>query len=440
VFSLQQYLDVVPIPVLIAVPALLGMAFLLCPARLRLPLTLVALPPFLIIGRLPLLGAVALGAKALGFSMLLSVALAAMLTPGPKRRLHPICYTYLPLAFAWPLFIVTTEDPAIPILYGIQWICMVFAAMMVCRTIVDHESLLRVVKLLAIGFLIATPILLSALLTGQWSYTGHSRFEPYGASSVQTSVVFTVTAGLGLYLVFRDKTIIMRPVWLGMVAAATGMALLTGTRSAMVTLIGVCAPVGLFAMRKPVFAVPALAVFVLGVAFVLSRVDSNPFARYRSLETARGEQAIEYIQESISQRPVTGLLGTRGLNAQVDESLGFHAHNAYLKMAYTGGLIMVVPYLILAAITMLSAVYVFRNRRLLDADPLLISVLVAFMFMIYAHGMVNHMIYQATHTWAFLHVLLSMLFMTLAGEIIKFKRDSPAMAAMLAQRQHHLPA
>ncbi|NRA58306.1 MAG: hypothetical protein HRU13_09370, partial [Phycisphaerales bacterium] len=330
---LEQYLEVVPIPVLIAAPALAGLVFLLCPARLRLPAALVILPPFLIIGRLPLLGTVALGAKALGFAMLLALGVAAMLSPGPKRRLHPLCYAYVPLAFAAPFFIVTTEDPAIPILYGVQWICLVFAAIMLCRTIVDADSLFRLVKLLGYGFLLATPILLSALVTGQWSYTGHSRFEPYGASAVQTSIVFTMTAGLGAYLAFRDNTKIMRPIWIGMVAAATGMALLTGTRSAMITLIGVCAPVGFYAIRKPVLAVPALGVVIIGIAVVLSRVDSNPFDRYKTLETARGEQAVEYIQESIAQRPLTGLLGTRGFNAQVDESLGFHAHNAYLKMA-----------------------------------------------------------------------------------------------------------
>ncbi len=427
---LEQYLEVVPIPVLIAAPALAGLVFLLCPARLRLPAALVILPPFLIIGRLPLLGTVALGAKALGFAMLLALGVAAMLSPGPKRRLHPLCYAYVPLAFAAPFFIVTTEDPAIPILYGVQWICLVFAAIMLCRTIVDADSLFHLVKLLGYGFLLATPILLSALVTGQWSYTGHSRFEPYGASAVQTSIVFTMTAGLGAYLAFRDNTKIMRPIWIGMVAAATGMALLTGTRSAMITLIGVCAPVGFYAIRKPVLAVPALGVVIIGIAVVLSRVDSNPFDRYKTLETARGEQAVEYIQESIAQRPLTGLLGTRGFNAQVDESLGFHAHNAYLKMAYTGGLVMLVPYLMLAGITLLCAVYVFRNRRLFDTDPLLTSVLVAFMFMIYAQGMVNHMIYQATHTWALLHVLLSMLFITQAGEVVKYKREFPALAAM----------
>eukprot|EP01025_Chloroclados_australasicus_P016109 TRINITY_DN17924_c2_g1_i4.p1 TRINITY_DN17924_c2_g1~~TRINITY_DN17924_c2_g1_i4.p1 ORF type:complete len:224 (-),score=18.67 TRINITY_DN17924_c2_g1_i4:222-893(-) len=220
-----------------------------------------------------------------------------------------------------------------------------------------------------------------------------------------------------------------------MVAAAAGMGLLSGTRSVMITLVGVCAPVAFYAIRRPALAVPMVGIMLIGIAVVLSRVDSNPFARYRSLETARGQQAIEYIRESIAQRPMTGLLGTRGLNAAVDETLGFHAHNAYLKLAYTGGLLLLTPYLILAAISLVSALYVWWNRRLLDVDPLLTSVLAAFMVMIYAHGMVNHMIYQATHTWAFLHLVLSMLFITMAAEVVKFKQRDPAGAWMLRNRR-----
>ncbi len=433
-FSFEQYTDVVPLPVLMLAPILAGLVFLLCPARFRLPAALMVLPPFLIVGRLPMLGSVALGAKALGFAVILAVGLAAFLSPGEKRRIHPLCYAYVPLAVVGPLFIITTEDPVIPILYAVQWICMVFTAIMLVRTITTAEDLLRIVRFLAWGFLFGTPILLSAIVTGKWSFTGHSRFEPYGASSVQTGVVFTVAGGLGLYMAFRDRNLIMRPAWIGMVAAAAGMGLLSGSRSVMIMLVGVCAPIGFYALRRPVLAVPACAIVLIGAAAVLSRVDSNPLSRFSTLETARGQQAVEYVQESIALRPMTGLLGTRGLNAAVDESLGFHTHNAYLKMAYTGGLVLLVPYLMLAGISLLSAVYVWRHRRMLDVDPLLTSVLTAFMVMVYAHGMVNHMIYQATHTWALLHLILSMMFITMAAEVIKFKQKDPAGAWALRNR------
>lgn len=433
-FTFQQYTDVIPLPVLIMAPVLAGLVFLLCPARLRLPAALVVLPPFLMVGRLPLLGAPALGAKALGFAMLLAVAAAAWLAPGEKRRLSLISYAYLPLAMLVPVFIMTTEDNLFPMLRAVQWICMVIAVLAVARTIVDAASLIRVLKFLAIGFVIDTPILMSALVSNRWTFSGHSRFEPYGASSLQIGMVFTMAVGLTLYFAVRDRNLLMRLVWVGTAAATTGMALLSGSRSVVITTMGVCAPIGFWMLRKPVLAVPMAGIMLIGIAVVISRVDSNPFARYKSLESARGEQAMEYIRESIAQRPVTGLLGTRGLQADTDEQLGYHAHNAYLKQAYTGGLVLATPYLVLAFISMFSAYSVWRHRALMDVDPLLISTLVAFMFMVYAQGMVNHMIYLGTAMWGFLHLLLSTMFLTWAGELSRFRRENPGLAAILAQR------
>jgi len=434
-FSFEQYTDVIPLPVLIMAPVVIGLVFLLCPGRLRLPAALIIMPPFLLVGRLPLLGAPALGAKALGFAMLLAVAAAAILSPGPKRKLHPLCFAYVPLALVGPIFLLTTEDSTIPVLRSIQWICMVLAVLAVATTIVDAAALVRVLKYLAIGFVLDTPILLSALVSNSWTYTGHSRFEPYGASSLQIGMVFTLTAGITLYFALRDRMILMRLVWAGTAAAAAGMALLSGSRSVAITMMGVCAPVGLAMLRKPVLAVPMIGIMLVGIAVVISRVDSNPFDRYKSIETARGSQAVEYIRESIAQRPLTGLLGTRGLRAEADDSLGYHAHNAYLMQAYFGGLSLAIPYLLLAAVSLAAAIYVWRYRSLMDADPLLISTLAAFMVMIYAQGMVNHMIYMGTNTWGFIHVLLSVLFLTWAGELMRFRRENPGLAAMLAQRQ-----
>ncbi|UYV11305.1 MAG: hypothetical protein NCW75_08305 [Phycisphaera sp.] len=316
-----------------------------------------------------------------------------------------------------------------------QWICMVFAVLEVAKTVVDAASLVRLLKYLAIGFVINTPILMSAIVLGRWTHSGHSRFEPYGASSLQIGMVFTMTVGFTLYLALRDRVIPMRLVWTGTAAAASGMALLSGSRSVIITIMGVCVPLGLTMLRKPVLAVPMIGILLVGIAVVLSRVDSNPFARYKSLESARGSQAVEYIRESISQRPLTGLLGTSGLQAEADESLGFHAHNAYLKQAYIGGLALAGPYLVLAAISLGATFYVWRYRTLMDVDPLLISTLAAFMAMVYAQGMVNHMIYLGTNTWGFLHLLLSVLFLTWASELMRFRRNNPGMAAILARRQ-----
>ena len=437
-FSFEEYTDVVPLPVLVMAPLAAGLVFLLCPARLRLPLALIMLPPFLLVGRLPLLGPLALGAKALGFAMLLAVAAAAVLAPGPKRRLSPIAYAYVPLAVVTPVFLLTTEDSLIPQLRTVQWICMVFAGLAVARTVVDSASLMRVLRYMVIGLLINTPILLSAIVAGQWTFTGHGRFEPYGASSSQVGRVYTIAGGFMVYLTIRDRNLLLKLLWAGTAAIYAGMAVLTGSRSVMITLLGSCAPLGLFMLRKPVLAIPTAGILLVGIAVIVSRVDENAFYRYQTLETARGQQAVDYIRESIAQRPLVGLLGSRGLKAEVDEELGFHAHNAYLMMAYTGGLVLAVPYLILAGLSMYCAFYVWKHRRLLDTDPLLISLLAALMFMVYAQGVVNHQIYMGTTIWGFTHLLLSALFLTWAGELSRFRKENPGLATILAQRQPQL--
>lgn len=434
-FTLDQYLDVVPLPVLIAAPIILASLFLICPARFRLPIALVILPPFLLTGRLPMLGAPALGAKALGFAMLLAVGFAAIFTPGPKRQLGKLCYAYVPLALVAPLFLITTEDNAFPLLRSVQWICMIFAVIAVARTVVDSASLMRVLRCLSFGLILDMPILLSSLLSGQWTFTGHSRFEPYGASSSQIGVVFTLATVFSLYFAFRDRNLILKVVYAGTAAASTGMALLSGSRAVVFTMVGACIPIGLAMMRKPILAVPMIGIFVVGVAVVISRVEANPFQRFKTLETARGDQALRYIEESISQRPFTGLLGTRGLSADADTQLGYHTHNAYLMQAYHGGLLLLVPYLLLAGLSLYSAFQVWRHRYLMDVDPLLISSLAALMAMVYAHGFSIHFIYLATNIWGFSHVLLSMLFITWAGEVARFRKEQPAMAmAMMMNR------
>ena len=432
-FTLEEYLDVVPLPLLIAAPIILGLLFVLCPSRLRLPIALTVLPPFLMVGRLPLLGAPALAAKALGFAMLLAVAAAAFFTPGPKRRLGLACYIYVPLALIGPAFLLTTEENTFPLLRSIQWICMILAVLAVARTVVDSASLMRVLRSISYGLILDMPVLMSSLVSGHWTFTGHNRFEPYGASSLQIGVLFTMATGFSLYFAFRDRNVLMKIIWAGTAAASTGMGLLSGSRAVMITLIGVSAPVGFSMIRKPVLAIPMVGVLLVGIAVVLSRVDTNPFYRYSTLETARGEQALRYIEESIAQRPFTGLLGTRGMIADADQELGYHTHNAYLMQAYLGGLALAVPYLFLAGLSLYSAVYVWRHRHLLDVDPLLVSTLAAFMAMIYAQGLSNHMIYLATNAWGFLHVLLSMLFITWGGEIARFRREQPGMA--LAQQR-----
>ena len=90
-----------------------------------------------------------------------------------------------------------------------------------------------------------------------------------------------------------------------------------------------------------------------------------------------------------------------------------------LETLYVGGLVYGLPTFFLAGYTGLCIFRSWRNRRLIFADPLLISFLAALLVMTYAHGFVNHSLYYPTTTLAFVHVLLSVFFMGLSMDLMR---------------------
>ncbi|MFG0284576.1 MAG: hypothetical protein ACF8R7_09160, partial [Phycisphaerales bacterium JB039] len=362
--------------------------------------------------------------KATGWAALIAVAVAAVLDAGPTRKPHWISLAYLALALLAPVYVLTTEDNLFALAIRAQWLMLVLAAIAVTRRIHDADSLWRVIRALQIGFAIALLIPLADLVaSGAGALrAGLGRFEPFDANSNQIGILFAQGFVFNLYAALRDRTMLLRPVWAGFAAAALGMALLTGSRSTFAACIFPAIPIGLAMLRRPAFILAALPVMALMALFVLRQVDDYSFSRLNSLQTERVSQAADYINLSIAERPVAGLLGTNGMNSEVDQAVGTHSHNAYLGAAYIGGLSYLIPLLALAAASLLAAFYVWRNRRLFDADPTLISTLCFLMVMVYAHGFVNTAIYYPTYVWAFLHVTLSILLTTMAVEVVRARR------------------
>jgi hypothetical protein len=427
--KLQPFLDAVPLPVLLAAPILGALVFLLVPPRLRLSAALIGLVPYLTIGRLPGLGPAYLLCKATGWAALIAVAVAAMLQPGSVRRPHWIAAVYVAIAAIAPVYVLTTEDNMFAIAVRVQWLLMILAAISVARTIDDGPSLERVMRALQIGYAIALLIPFSDLmLHGRGAFViGINRFSPYQANANQIGIFIAMGFVLNAYYALRDPNMVLRIVWAGFAAMALGMAMLTKSRSTAVACVFPALPMLVYAMRRPVLAIPIAGVMALVAVYVVSQVSELfTLSRLRTVETGRVQQAAEYVTLSIAERPAFGLLGTSGMNSIVDEEIGAHAHNAYLMTAYMGGFSFLLPLLALAGISMLSAWYVWRQRRLFDVDPLLISMMCFTMIMVYAHGFVNHGIYYPTYTWAFLHILLSILLTTMAAEALRARRAQPA--------------
>lgn len=427
--KLQPFLDAVPLPVLLAAPILGALIFLLIPPRLRLSAALVGLVVYLTIGRLPGLGPAYLLCKATGWAALIAVAVAAMLQPGPVRKPNWIAWVYVAIAAIAPVYVLTTDDNVFAVALRLQWLIMILAAIAVARTIHDGPSLERVARGLQIGFAIALLIpFADLLLRGGGAFrAGLGRFEPFEANSNQIGIFIATGFVFNAYYALRDRNMMLRVVWAGIAAMALGMALLTKSRSTMIACVFPALPMLAYAMRRPVLAIPVTAIMLLVAGYVVRQAqDLFSLTRLQSLETGRVAQGANYVTLSIAERPVFGLLGTSGRNSKVDDAIGTHAHNAYLGAAYMGGLSFLIPLLLLAGVSMLSAFYVFRQRRLFDVDPLLTSMLCFMMVMVYAHGFVNDAIYYPTYVWAFLHILLSITLTTMAVEALRARRSQPA--------------
>lgn len=435
--KLQPFLDVVPLPVLLAAPILGALVFLMIPSQFRLSVALIALVPYMTIGRLPGLGPAYLLCKATGWAALLAVAVAAILQPGRVRRPHWIAAMYVAVAAMAPVYVLTTSDSVFAVALRAQWLFMILAAIAVARTIHDGPSLERVMRALQIGFAVGLLIPFADLMMrGAGAFkVGQGRFSPFEANSNQIGIFIATGFVFNAYYALRDRNHLLRITWAGFAAMALGMALLTRSRSTAISCVFPVIPLLFYAMRRPVLAVPVSAVGLLVAGYVVSRTEELfSLSRLGSVQTARVGQAADYVSLSVSERPVFGLMGTTGMNSLVDDAVGTHAHNAYLSMAYMGGLSLLVPLLFLAAISMLSAVYVWKQRRLFDVDPLLISTLCFLMVMVYAHGFVNHSIYYPTYVWAFLHILLSITLTTMAAEALRARRAEPAALQPLTDR------
>ncbi|MEM9166849.1 MAG: hypothetical protein AAGB48_07465 [Planctomycetota bacterium] len=417
---IQQYLDVVPLPLLGLGAIAAAMVFLLIPPRLRLPSMLIFMVVWVTVSRLSGLGIIAGVAKVSAVGAYLAVAVAAQIDPGPKRPVPPVGYIYPLMAFVSILFILTVTDVSLALALRVQWIALVFAAIAVARTVVDAASLMRVLAPIVIGLVISTGITMAPLLLnpGDAFRAGLGRFEPYGASSNQIGVAFSMMIVFGFLGMQLVRNIMYKVVLGGAAGAALGMGLLTGSRSTMITAIVPLIPQLRGLIKRPVVLVLVGILAVSLIPFVLGKSEDNTFKRFGSLETSRVQIFVQYVTGSIAERPLLGLTGTTGQSFIGDDEADSHSHNAYLDLAYQGGIIYLFPMLVVVGYTFYCMLYTWKNRRLVyDVEPLMISVLAVQLGMMYAHGFVNGAIYYPTYVWAFVHVLLSLIFMGMAHDI-----------------------
>jgi len=417
--TVEYYLQEVPLP-LIALLCVVGLiAVVFIPRTKRLYVSIIVVVIWMTLGRLSGLGVIQAIAKATGFMAFMLVIITAYFHPGPRRRLPRIVWTYVLMGCIAFVYVLSVTDLALALVLRFQWVLMIIGAILITQTIVDEESMKRVLRAILIGGCIAIMFPLSNLLMhpGQAFATGLGRFTPYGANANQIGVLFALTAPLCFYFGFQSRHATAKPVLIVLGTLALSMGLLTGSRSVLIAMALPSLPIALAMFRRPIFVIFGGAAALITFWLILGTVNDADFGRLATLETERVEQFRIYIG-IISDRLLFGLFGTENMSVLMDESVGFHPHNAYLEALYLGGLSYAIPMFLLACYSGFCALWVWLRRHYLTCDPLLVNVLAVFTVVIYAHGFVNGAIYYPTYAWAFVHLLLAMLFISLRSDIL----------------------
>jgi len=419
------YLDIVPLPVVILFAGFVVVLFLAIPARYRIVVALMLVPIWLTIGRLPAMGVLSQAAKVSSSMSYLLVGLAALLHPGPRRQLPRIAWLYLVMAAIAFLYVLRVEDRALAMVLRLQWFMLVFASLMLIRTVVSAQDILRIVNGLAFGCFCALGLPLSGLILfpGEAFLRGSGRFQPYGVNSNQIGMLFALSIALLCYKAMTTRAVTLKPFIFAAVGITLGMALLTGSRQTLLAILMVSIPIIFHFSKRPVLTIIAIGLGFFAVSYVIGMADQTAFDRFSDLETYRFEVWSAYMKDVFAVRPLFGLLGVSGEEAFKSSVIGVHPHSAYMNLMYMGGLSLFVPMIILLFISLKSAFRVWKQRNLLGVNPLLTSILVMLLIAMYVQGMFNQVVYWPTYTWSFIHVILAVFFITIAASL---KEEDPA--------------
>lgn len=420
----QYYLEIVPLPFLIGMPIAAIMALLITPGRLRLSLALILMVCWLTLGRMEGIGTIQAFAKATSVLVYLLVLISALLHPGPRRSLPGIVWIYPIMAAIAHIYVLSVVDRELALAIRIQWLILTLAAIAVARTIVDRETLEKIFRPLTLGFALALAFPLSALVIDPANaIDANRRFTPYDVNPNQIGVLFSLCAVLSTYRVVNKSGQLFRYLYIGTAVLAAGLAVLTASRSTLVTLVVPMMPLVLVLTRRPVITTAVAVSMILILNWVFQLAETSDLTRLSDAITARPEQWMTYLK-IIIRRPVFGLLGVSRDASTHAAHLGFDPHNAYLAALYLGGLSFALPMFFLVFMSMMAVFTSWRSRKYMSYDPLFVSVMAALLLVMYAHGFVNSMVYHPTYTWSYLHILLSILFLAWAGDVRAWKSQS----------------
>lgn len=404
---IDQHLDFISLTSAALIVGTVTALFFMVPLRHRLEAALAAMTLTLTLSGLPGLDSVAHAAKICSGLVFVLVSIAAIQSPGHRSRLPVFYWTYLLIGLLGVVFVVNTIDSRFALIVRSQWLMLALAAVLTARTVVDEQSLRRVLRAIFIGLSICCILTVSTVLQNPWGAfsAGFGRFTPYQCNPNQVGVMFAITTSLALYFSLTTRTPLAQMCCIGCAALAFGQSVLTVSRGSFLILSLTSLPSVLIAFRQPIFAMTAVCTVVGVFAWLIGLAEPASFDRLDRDLISRTDTTLEVVEE-VRERPWFGL-GFSHDRYAIEGDL--NAHNAYVAMLYLGGLSLALPLFTLQAYGHSQMLRAWRARRRLPFSPLLINVLFGFSLALFAHGFVNDMGYYPTYVWAFLNVFIACL-------------------------------
>lgn len=417
--KLELYLEIIPLPLLAGVALFALMIYLIIPAETRFFLTFVIMPPWLVLARSIDLGFIATFTKITSGLLFLLMGLAAILRPVAKRRIPGIGWLYLIGSFYLLVCLLGVVEKVDTMVIEIQWIFAVLAGLAAVAALTTLEDVHKMLWALGCGLMIATCIPLSAIIIepGAAFTAGINRFAPWGSASNLIGLLFVVAGPTLLYMLMSTRSNPIKLILIGMLIANVGMAILTGSRMTVFSLVVSLGLMAIPLVKRPGLMIAGALIGAILLPIFLG-VNEEAAARLGDLSSSgRVDIWLNYLRLSFS-RPL-GLFGTGGLSALQDPTIGAHPHSSWFEMLYLGGW----PYLIMMAVPaiygMRCAFQVWKNRSIYATGnhQFLIHALAAFITSIYFQSLFNQALYHPTYTLSFLGILLTVLFMSLMAEM-----------------------
>lgn len=418
---IEVYLTIVPAPVLAIIVIAAVVLLVATPRAWLLPIAVFLLPIWLDLARMPGLGIAQAVAKVSSIMSFVLILFAVLFWRGFKRRISPLAWIY-PL---WGLlgipFIITVEDRNLAVVLQFQWMALSVGAIALATTISSERQLRAVIGWFALGTAVALFLPLSALFLDRTArYMG--RFWPWDANPNQIGVLFILATPLSIYLAVTAKNLFTRLFFTVIAFGGAFMGLLTASRSVVFPLLMLSGVSALPVLKRPSILIVSIIIFFGIGGYAAIQFEATNLDRLQTLHTGRTTEFGNYLRNEILRRPITGLMGTSGMDLREGEEQASHAHNAYLESMYKYGVVFGAVPVIMAIVTISATFRIFRSRRRSFHDTYLITMLCAFQGVIYLHGFVNSSSFYPTYHWAFFNIFLSTLMLSMASDL---KRGHP---------------